>query len=155
MKFGQIVFQLALKETCFFFSLKGWIYFALLPKSQLHLFTTPRNNWDIWKAGMVSALVKFMDESSIQKYCLSICSSFKQSLTALSTRRAGKKKMSEICPRKLLSVFFKYFRKNTHPFCPCPRTFALASSSAWIALPQHILLLLLTLFRGDPGSHLI
>ena len=98
---------------------------------------------------MVSALLKFVVESLIQKYSLSICSSFKQSLTALSIHRTEEEKRSGICPQKLLSLFFKYFRQKYPSLVPLPQDLCTCSSSAWTALPQHILLLLLSLFRGD------
>lgn len=85
------------------------------------------------------------------KYFLGICSYFKQLLPWASIEPKRKKKM-KISPQELLSTFIKYLDKNTHPMCPCLRTFALASSSAWIALSQDTLLLLslfMALIRGD------
>lgn len=60
-----------------------------------------------------------------------------------------RKKGRESVLKNYFHCFLNISDKNTHPLCPCLRTFALASSSARTALPQHILLLLLSLFRGD------
>lgn len=57
--------------------------------------------------------------------------------------------MSEISPQELLSVFFKNIReKNTHPTCPCLRTFVLVSSSARMLPPRISLQLFLSFFMA-------
>lgn len=80
-----------------------------------------------------------------------VCPWFQQVVTALNMNRAEQQHHQKSGLKKYFQCFVAVSDLNIHPMCP--RTFALADSSVWVALPQGIfsffLDLLVALIRHD------